>query len=59
MLLKWAAIFFVIALIAAAFGFTGIAAGAASIAKVLFYLFLGIFVVLLVAGIIVGRKVVS
>ncbi len=59
MLLKWAAIFFVIALIAAAFGFTGIAAGAASIAKVLFYLFLGICVVLLIAGIIVGRKVFS
>jgi uncharacterized membrane protein YtjA (UPF0391 family) len=57
--LKWAAIFFVIALIAAAFGFTGIAAGAASIAKVLFYLFLGIFVVFLVAGIIVGNKVFS
>ena len=59
MLLKWAFMFFVIALIAAAFGFTGIAAGAASIAKILFYLFLGIFVVLLIAGIIVGRKVVS
>jgi uncharacterized membrane protein YtjA (UPF0391 family) len=59
MLLKWAFMFFVIALIAAAFGFTGIAAGAESIAKILFYLFLGIFVVLLIAGIIVGRKVVS
>ena len=59
MLLKWAAVFLVIALIAAAFGFTDVAAGAAGIAKVLFYLFLGIFVVLLVAGIIVGRKVVS
>ena len=59
MLLKWAAIFFVIALIAAAFGFTGITAGAASIAKVLFYLFLGIFVVFLIAGIIVGNKVFS
>ncbi|HEU5091063.1 MAG TPA: DUF1328 domain-containing protein [Nitrospira sp.] len=58
-MLKWAAIFFVIALIAAAFGFTGIAAGAASIAKVLFYLFLGIFVVFLIAGIIVGNKVFS
>jgi len=59
MLLKWAVIFFVIALIAAAFGFSGIAAGAASIAKVLFYLFLAIFVVLLIAGLIVGRKVFS
>lgn len=59
MLLKWAFIFLVVALVAAAFGFTGIAAGAASIAKILFYLFLGIFVVLLIAGIIVGRKVFS
>lgn len=59
MLLKWAVIFFVIALIAAALGFSGIAAGAAGIAKILFYLFLGIFFVLLIAGIIVGRRVVS
>lgn len=59
MLLKWAAIFFVIALIAAAFGFTGIAAGAAEIAKVLFYIFLAIFLVLIVAGVVVGKKVTS
>ena len=59
MLLKWAAIFFVIALVAAAFGFSGIAAGAASIAKILFFLFLAIFVVLLIAGVVVGRKAVS
>ncbi|OQW37226.1 MAG: hypothetical protein A4E19_13735 [Nitrospira sp. SG-bin1] len=59
MLLKWALIFFVVALIAAAFGFTGIAAGAASIAKILFYLFLGIFLILLIAGIIVGQKIFS
>jgi uncharacterized membrane protein YtjA (UPF0391 family) len=59
MLLKWALIFFVIALIAAAFGFTGIAAGAAGIAKILFYLFLLMFAVLLIAGLIVGRKVFS
>jgi len=59
MLLKWAAIFFVIAMIAAAFGFSGIAAGAAGIAKILFYLFLAIFVMLLIAGIVVGRKVFS
>jgi uncharacterized membrane protein YtjA (UPF0391 family) len=57
MLLKWAAIFFVIALIAAAFGFSGIAAGAADIAKILFYLFLAIFAILLIAGLVIGRKV--
>ncbi len=59
MLLKWALIFFVIALIAAAFGFTGIAAGAAGIAKILFYLFLALFLVLLIAGVLIGRKVFS
>jgi uncharacterized membrane protein YtjA (UPF0391 family) len=37
-MLKWSAIFFVIAIIAAVFGFTGIAAGAASIAKTLFFI---------------------
>lgn len=59
MLLKWAFIFFVVALIAAAFGFTGIAAGAAEIAKILFYLFLAIFVILLITGLIVGGRIVS
>jgi len=39
-MLKWAVIFFIISMIAAVFGFTGIAAGAAGIAKVLFFLFL-------------------
>ena len=59
MLLKWAMIFLVVALIAAAFGFTGIAAGAAEIAKILFYLFLGIFLILLIAGLVIGGKIVS
>lgn len=59
MLLKWAAIFFVIAMIAAAFGFGGIAEGATDIAKILFYIFLAIFVVVLVAGFVVGGKVKS
>jgi uncharacterized membrane protein YtjA (UPF0391 family) len=39
-MLHYAVIFFVIALIAALFGFTGIAVGAASIAKILFFIFL-------------------
>ena len=38
-MLYWAAIFFVVAIIAAAFGFGGIAAGAAGIAKILFFIF--------------------
>ena len=45
-LLKWALAFLVIAGIAALFGFTGIAEGAADIAKVLFAVFLVIFAIL-------------
>lgn len=39
-MLYYAGVFFVIALIAALFGFGGIAAGAVGIAKILFYVFL-------------------
>ena len=51
-MLRWALIFFVIALFAALFGFGGIAAGFASIAKVLFFIFLVIFVVALLTGLV-------
>jgi uncharacterized membrane protein YtjA (UPF0391 family) len=51
-MLRWAAIFFVIALVAAVFGFGGIAAGATEIAKVLFFLFLVIFVITLIMGVV-------
>lgn len=47
-MLSWAFTFFVIGIIAAIFGFTGIAAGAASIAQLLFGLFLVLFIVSLV-----------
>jgi uncharacterized membrane protein YtjA (UPF0391 family) len=59
MLLKWAAIFLVIALVAAAFGFTGVAEGAADIAKVLFYMFLGLCALFLIAGLVLAGKVKS
>lgn len=49
-MLYYAAVFLVIALIAALFGFTGIAGGAVAIAKVLFFVFTVMFVVLLIAG---------
>jgi uncharacterized membrane protein YtjA (UPF0391 family) len=51
-MLHYAVVFFVIALIAALFGFGGIAAGAVEIAKVLFFIFLVLFIVSLVAGMI-------
>ena len=49
-MLHYAIVFFVIALIAALFGFGGIAAGAVGIAKVLFFVFL----VLAVASFLFG-----
>lgn len=49
-MLHYAAVFFVIALIAALFGFGGVAAGAASIAKILFFVFLIGFAISLVVG---------
>lgn len=51
-MLHYAAVFFVIALIAALFGFGGIAAGAVEIAKILFFIFLAIFVITLVIGLV-------
>lgn len=44
-MLKWALIFFVVSLVAGALGFTGIASGARSIAKILFGIFLVIAVI--------------
>ena len=56
-MLKWAAIFFVISVIAGFFGFTGVASGARSIAKVLFFIALAIFLVILVFGVMLGMLV--
>ena len=51
-MLYWAAVFFIIAFVAAVFGFGGVAAGATSIAQVLFGLFLLIAVVSLILGLV-------
>lgn len=56
-LLRWALLFLVIAVIAAIFGFGNVAAGATEIAKVLFYIFLAICVILLIAGAATYRAV--
>ncbi|MGE5336753.1 MAG: DUF1328 domain-containing protein [Gemmatimonadota bacterium] len=53
-MLYYAAVFFVIALVAALFGFTGIASGAVSIAKILFVLFIVLAVVSFLIGILRG-----
>ena len=51
-MLRYAITFFVIALVAALFGFAGIAASAAGIAQLLFYGFLILAIVSLVASLI-------
>jgi uncharacterized membrane protein YtjA (UPF0391 family) len=49
-MLKWALIFLVVAIIAAVFGFTDIAGTAAYFAKIIFFIFLVLFVVGLIFG---------
>lgn len=49
-MLNWTLAFFVVAVVAALFGFSGIAAGAENIAWILFVLFLVLFAVSLIRG---------
>jgi uncharacterized membrane protein YtjA (UPF0391 family) len=56
-LLKWALFFLIVAVIAALFGFSGIAADAAGIAKVLFFIFLTICVILFAIGLFTYKAV--
>jgi len=56
-MLRWALIFLIIALVAALFGFTGIGAAAAGVAKFLFVLFLVACLTFFVIGISEGRRV--
>jgi uncharacterized membrane protein YtjA (UPF0391 family) len=50
-MLRYAVIFFIIAIIAAFFGFGGIASGATEIAKILFFIFIVIFLATLLLGV--------
>jgi uncharacterized membrane protein YtjA (UPF0391 family) len=53
-MIKWALIFFAISLVAGFFGFTNIAADARGIAKILFFMALAIFLIVLIFGVILG-----
>lgn len=55
-MLKWAAIFFVIAIIAALLGFGGIAEGAADIAQIIFWVFAVLVVLALILGVTIFKK---
>jgi uncharacterized membrane protein YtjA (UPF0391 family) len=56
-MLKWAIIFFLISLVAGVFGFTGIAADFRVIAKVLFFIAIAIFLIVLIFGVFLGMLV--
>jgi uncharacterized membrane protein YtjA (UPF0391 family) len=51
-MLQWALAFFIIAVVAAIFGFGGIAVAAAGVAKLLFFVFLVLFLVSLLGGLL-------
>jgi uncharacterized membrane protein YtjA (UPF0391 family) len=51
-MLRWALAFFIVALIAAVFGFAGIAVAAAGIAKLLFFIFVVLFLIALLGGLV-------
>jgi uncharacterized membrane protein YtjA (UPF0391 family) len=49
-MLRWSTLFLIVAIIAGVFGFGGIAAAATDIAKLLFVVFLAMFVIALFVG---------
>jgi uncharacterized membrane protein YtjA (UPF0391 family) len=56
LMLRWALIFLVVGLVAGVLGFTGIAGASFAIAKILFFVFMVIFAVLLIGGLTAGRR---
>jgi uncharacterized membrane protein YtjA (UPF0391 family) len=55
-MLRWALFFLVLSLIAALFGFTGIAVASAEIARILFFITGVIFLVFVVLALAAGRR---
>ena len=56
-MIKWALIFFFISLVAGFFGFSNVAAGSRDIAKVLFFIAIVIFLIVLIFGVFLGTLV--
>lgn len=54
-MLYWAAIFLIIAMVATVFGFGGVASAAVSIAQMLLFVFLVLFVIAIFAGLLRER----
>ncbi len=54
-MLGWAVVFLIIAVIAAIFGFGAIVASAVGIAKILFWIFIVLFIISLISGVVRRR----
>ena len=54
-MLGWALMFFIVAIIAGVLGFGGIATAAVDIARILFFIFIVLFAISLIAGLLTGR----
>jgi uncharacterized membrane protein YtjA (UPF0391 family) len=52
----WAMLFLVVALVAAVFGFGGFITGAVLVARTLFWIFLGLFVIAVVVSLVRRRR---
>lgn len=55
-MLYWAVIFFVVAIVAAVFGFGGIASASVGIAQLLFFIFVALFALTLVVRAVRGAS---
>lgn len=55
-MLRWALIFLIVALIAAALGFTDVAAASAGIAKIIFFIFVLLFALVVLGGLFLGSR---
>ncbi|NND19086.1 MAG: DUF1328 domain-containing protein [Silicimonas sp.] len=55
-MLGWALTFLIVALVAAAFGFGGIAGATAGIAQILFFVFLALFIFAIISRIMGGNS---
>ena len=58
-MLKWAVVFLLIAIVAGIFGFTGLEQASATIAKILFGVFLVLFIGAVAIGLAIGSKLMS
>lgn len=58
-MLRWALIFLVVAIIAAVLGFGNLAGAASDIARILFFIFIVVFLVGLIMSLVTGKKLPS